>query len=476
MEAAQGDELSIPAGVSGSFLLSCVLCLLAVAASAQRARSDLERDLDGSIPKILRRTGTPSASIAVVRAGRIELLKAFGKSSLSSARLASSNLRYPIGSISKQITAVALLAMAEDGKVRLDDRVSKYLPQIPHSSEVTVGELLSHTAGYRDDLPDNFVPKWMTRDTTPQKVLDQWAYRALDFPPGTRFEYSNTDYIIAGLLIEKLSGESLASFYADRVFRPLGMKSAAVIGASLPSDVDVTGYFRYALGPSRPAPRQPPGWLFGGGEIVMNAPDLARWDLSVLNESLLSHQSYRRLETETLLQNGLATGYGLGLRLSSIRGHRKFEHAGEVSGFYSENIQLPDDKAAVVVLTNMEAPAAATEIANAIVDWLLPTNQTVRPNAERIQKLFVDLQQGKIDRTQFSVDANDYFGSQALHDYSESLAPLGHITGITADMPTRRAGQWFINYLVRLQSSSVVVKTAQDASGKLTQFLVEPYR
>lgn len=462
--------------MSGSFLLSCLLCLFAVNAPAQRTRSDLERELDGAVPKILERTGAPSASIAIVSAGHIELLKAFGYSSLTSVRPAGSNLRYPIGSISKQITAVALLALVEDGKVRLDDRVSKYLPEVPHSNEVTVRELLSHTAGYRDDLPDNFVPKWMTKATTPKRVLDQWAYRPLDFSPGTRFEYSNTDYVIAGLLIEKAAGKSLSSFYADRIFRPLGMKSAAVISRSLPSDVDVSGYFRYALGPARPAPRQPPGWLFGGGEIVMSAPDLAKWDLSVLNESLLSHKSYRYLETETLLQNGLATGYGLGLRLSSIRGHRKFEHAGEVSGFYAENIQLPDDNDAVVILTNMEAPAAATEIANRIIDWLLQSSESVRPNLERIQKLFIGLQQGRIDRTQFSADANDYFDSQALHDYSESLARLGRITGITADEPTHRAGQWFTNYIVRFQSSSVTIKTAQDASGKLTQFLIEPYR
>jgi D-alanyl-D-alanine carboxypeptidase len=103
----------------------------------------------------------------------------------------------------------------------------------------------------------------------------------------------------------------------------------------------------------------------------MTAEDLVKWDASLVKESFLSPDSYRELEEETRVANGVGTGYALGLRLSSVRGHRKLEHAGEVSGFYTENIQLPDDKVAIVVLTNLEVPTCAAEIANSIVDLVL---------------------------------------------------------------------------------------------------------
>lgn len=443
-------------------------------AQGQISSVELARQLDETVPAILQKTGTPSASIAVVREARIAFLKAYGRSRLTPEAAAGSTLRYGIGSITKQFTAAALLLLVQDGKLTLDDKVSKYLPDIPNSNLVTIRELLSHTAGYRDDLPDNFVPVWMEKSTTPLGVLKQWAYAPLDFVPSTEFEYSNTDYIVAGLIIEKLSGTSFASFLESRIFHPLGMSSAIAISESVSSNVDVTGYFRYALGPPRPAIRQAPGWLFGGGELLMDAEDVAKWDISLINESLLKTSSYHAMESDTLLANGMATGYGLGLRLSEIRGHRRLEHAGEISGFYAENIQMPDDKVAVVVLTNMEVPTAATEIANGIVALLLREEQDSRDSKERLRKTLAGLKEGKIDRSQFTDDANAYFDDQALRDYQTSLASLGDIVSVSEQEPSHRAGQLFVNYSVKYASMTIEVRTAEDTRSKFAQFLIEP--
>ena len=456
-------------------LLAILVVLSFQVALAQAVNaSELEKQLDEAVPAILQRTGNPSASVAVVLNARLAVLKAYGDSRLSPATPSSIKLRYGIGSISKQFTAAAVLLLAEEGKLSLDDPVSKYHPDVHNSGSVTVRELLTHTAGYRDDLPDNFVPVWMAKPTTPVQVLKQWAHAPLDFVPGTKFEYSNTDYIIAGLVIEKVSGMNLSSFFVDRIFRPLDMHSAAFITDSVPSNVDVTGYFRYALGSPRPAILQAPGWLYGGGELLMDAEDLAKWDISILNESLLEHHSYRELEKDTLLKNGMATGYGLGLRLSMVQGHRRLEHAGEISGFYAENIQLPDDKAAVVVLTNMEVPAAATEIADGVIDMVLRGSQESAGSEERVRRVLVGLQHGSINRNELNADANAYFNDQALHDFETSLAPLGSILSLSKGEVSKRAGQRFLNYVVRFQSASILVKTAEDKDGKFAQFLIEP--
>ena len=457
-----------------SFVLLAFLCLPAGTASAQAIDSgELQRQLDIGVPKVLEKTRTPSVAIAVVLGGHIAVLKAYGNSHLDPRTPAKTDFRYAIGSISKQFTAAAMLLLQQDGKLTLDDPVAKFLPELPKASEVTIRELLSHTAGYRDDLPDNFVPPWMTKPTTPTEVLKRWAYKPPDFDPGTKFQYSNTDYVIAGLIIEKVAGMPLASFYEDRIFRPLEMKSAATLD-SVSSNVDVAGYVRYALAPPRPAIAQPSGWLFGGGELVMTAEDLAKWDASLLNESLLNRASYRQLETDTLLKNGSGTDYGLGLRLSYTGGHRKFEHAGEVAGFYAENIQLPDDGDAVAVLTNLEMPTAAREIANDVIDFLLRDTENIATAEVRVRRVLLGLRKGEIDRNQFTPDANAYFDQQVLGDYAASLAKLGNILSISASEPSRRAGERFVSFTVRFDSTTVLLSTAETPDGKFAQFLIQP--
>ncbi len=145
-----------------------------------------------------------------------------------------------------------------------------------------------------------------------QKILDLWARKALDFDPGTKWQYSNTNYVIAGLIVEKASGMPLLQFLSEKVFTPLGMKSVANIDEKRLGDTDAVGYLRYGLGPLRVAPKEGPGWLFAAGELAMPAQDLAKWDISIIEQKLLKPASYRELETEIQLKTGLGTRYGLG--------------------------------------------------------------------------------------------------------------------------------------------------------------------
>src|SRR5205809_2576879 len=204
----------------------------------------------------------------------------------------------------------------------------------------------------------------MLYPVTEEKILDLWARKPLDFDPGTKWQNSNTNYVIAGVIVEKASGKPLLQFLSEKVFVPLEMKSVANIDQEKLPDSDPTGYLRYALGPLRPAPKEGKGWLFAAGELAMQAQDLAKWDLSIIDQKLMKPASYRELATDTLLKNGIGTRYGLGVSVSSIAGHRALSHGGEVSGFTAQNIVFPDDRAAVVVLTNQDAASASDLIAN----------------------------------------------------------------------------------------------------------------
>lgn len=452
------------------------LSLLTPSVPAQElAPPNLQQELDSAVPKILKDSGVPSASIAVVIHGQLAFTVAYGDARLVPAVPAEPRLRYGIGSISKQFIAASVLMLVEEGTLTLDDLVSKFLPDLTRAREVTLRELLSHTAGYRDDLPQSFVTKWMQKPVTPQYILDNWAKKPLDFDPGTRFEYSNTDYIILGLIIEKVSGMKLAGFLQKRIFTPLDMKTATCLSTQTPSNLDVEGYGQRALGSARVAPQQGPGWLFAAGELIMTAGDLAKWNISLMNQSLLTPASYKEMEQEGRLKNGICFPYGLGLRLSTRGTHRELYHAGDISGFYGEDTMFPDDKAAVVVLTNMDLPSAASAINRGIADILVGQPDPDREKAvSRARRVFEALRRGQIDRAQFTSDANDYFDPQTLADYAASLTPLGSILGFTASAPSMRAGMIFRNFTVRFKDRTLSINTSETENGKYGQFLVQP--
>jgi CubicO group peptidase (beta-lactamase class C family) len=384
-------------------------------------------------------------------------------------------MRYSIGSISKQFTAASILLLQEQGKLSLDDKVSKFLPNLTRANEVTIRQLLSHTSGYQDYWPQDYVMPDMLQPTTAQHILDLWARKPLDFDPGTKWQYSNTNYVIAGLIVEKVSGVPLLTFLQQKVFQPLAMASVLNTDQDRLGDADPAGYLRYAIGPPRPAPKEGKGWLFAAGELAMTAEDLAKWDISIIDEKLLKPASYREFETDVLLKNGLGTNYGLGVGISGQGGHRALSHGGEVSGFTSENIVYPDERVAVVVLTNQDAVDASGSIAHAIAPLLLSTNDAATPQKlAQARKIFAGLQQGTIDRSLFTDNANFYFNSQALQDFAASLGPLGTPEEFTQIRQSLRGGMIMRMYRVKFSKQTLQAWTYELPNGQLEQFQVAP--
>jgi D-alanyl-D-alanine carboxypeptidase len=459
------------------YLLLClsIVCLVTVPSlSAQTNVSPaLRANIDEIVRQVLATTGVPSASLAVVKDGSIAYVQAYGNARLDPRMPASPEMRYSIGSISKQFTAAAILMLAEEGKLSLDDPVSKYIPGLVRGNEVTIREVLSHTSGYQDYWPQDYVMPMVLQPITPEEILTRWAGIPLDFDPGTRWQYSNTNYVIAGIVVEKTSGMPLRTFLDKQVFTPLGMKSITDSDEKpLPSS-DPSGYFRYALGPLRPAPKEGKGWLFAAGELAMTAEDLAKWDISIIQQTVLSPASYKEMETAVLLKNGAPTGYGLGVRVSLVDGHRVLEHSGEVSGFTAENIVLPDDKISIVVLTNQDAAEAASQIGGQVklAVWK-STNPQDHIADERVRKVYEGLQQGKIDRSLFTDNANSYFTDRALKDYASSLGPLGTPRSFTRAAASLRGGMKERTYEVGYPAKNLGIVIYEMPDGRFEQFLV----
>src|SRR5215204_6493675 len=230
---------------------------------------DSAEKIDKLVTDTLARTGVPSASIAVVKDGTLVYVKAYGEAKVEPKVPATTQMRYSIGSISKQFTAASILLLQEQGKLSLDDKVAKFIPDLTRANEVTIRHLLSHTSGYQDYWPQDYVMPMMLQPTTAQKITDMWAKKSLDFDPGTKWQYSNTNYVIAGLIIEKVSAMPIFQFMQQKLFNPLGMKGVASINQAQLGDTDALGYMRYGLGPLRVAPKEGSGWLFAAGELAM---------------------------------------------------------------------------------------------------------------------------------------------------------------------------------------------------------------
>lgn len=459
----------------GNLGAACLFILLATshlqAQTAAPISAALRENIDAIVRQALTDTGVPSASIAAVQAGAIAYLQAYGEGRIDPHTPALPSMRYSIGSISKQFTAAAVLLLAEQGKLSLDDSVSRFVPNLTRGNEVTIRELLSHTSGYQDYWPQDYVPPFMLQAITADKILDQWARKPLDFDPGTDWQYSNTNFVIAGLIVEKASGEPLLQFLSEHIFTPQGMKSVMNIDQNRLTETDATGYLRYALGPPRLAPKEGQGWLFAAGELAMPAEDLAKWDISMINQTMLRPTSYAEMEKEVVLKNGLGTRYGLGVDVRQEFGQRAIEHGGEVSGFTAHNLVFPDARIAVVVLVNEDSVDASGDIARKIAA-LLFREADAGKQEDQSREIFAALQQGKTNRAWFTDNCNRYFSEQALKDFASSLGPLGSPTEFTQTYKQDRGGMTFRLFEVRFPQKTVAVWERIMPDGKIEQYQV----
>lgn len=455
--------------------LSCGVLLFWTAVLGAQTVDSIDPALKGRIDAIaqgvLVQRGVPSASVAVVAGGKLVYTQAYGLAHISPDKAATPEMRYSIGSISKQFTAAAILMLQEEGKLKLDDPVEKYVPSLTRGDEVTIREILSHTSGYQDYWPEDYLMTPMMKPATAQEIVDKWAKKPLDFEPGTKWQYSNTNFVIAGLIVEKVSGEKLMDFLEEHIFHPLGMKSVWNSDETKLTQADATPYIRYALGPLRLAPKEGRGWMFAAGELAMTAHDLALWDESLMKRSLMKPESYKEMFTEVELKNGQGTHYGLGVEVQQRDGHLSIEHSGEVTGFVSDNEVLVDDGVAVAVLTNHMA-GGAEEIAQLSAATVAGTKHTA--TEEQALNIYRGLQQGEIDRSLLAPNLNDYFDAQAIADFKSSLGPLGEPLTFHQVAENLRGGMTFRAFRIVYPTRRLVLTTYTYPNGKLEQYLVSP--
>ncbi|MEO8478985.1 MAG: serine hydrolase domain-containing protein [Gemmatimonadota bacterium] len=458
-------------------LLAPLALLLAVApsAGAQQLTASERAQIDSAAADVLAGTGAPSASVAVVRGGQIVYEQAYGQGRTGTP--ATPAMRYAIGSVSKQFTSTAILLLAEEGKLSLDDKVARWFPKLTRANEITIRQLLSMTSGYQDYWPQDYVYTAMQSPTTPDAIMERWATQPLDFTPGSTWQYSNTNYVIAGAIVERVAGMPFLDFMRQRIFTKLGMTSVADFDAGPLAASDAGPFLRNGLGPLRAAPKEAPHWIFAAGQLAMTSHDLATWDVGMIQQRVLTPASYHSQQTAVLLNNGASSDYGLGLDVGMDGSRRVLSHGGAVSGYTTTNVVYPDDGAAIVVFTNIYpgGGGATNQIAGRIENIIFASADSVDMVAERQARMVYDgLARGTIDRSLFTDNANAYFSTQVVQDYGTSLGALGAPSDFNGNGSGQlRGGLLIRGYRIRAGGVMMNLTTMTRPDGKIEQYIVQ---
>lgn len=362
--------------ITGSVLLTA-----SAAASAQSRRLPVDSYVQGEMAKL----HIPGAGVAVLRAGRIELMKGYGVANVERNLPVTPDTAFQIASTTKPFTAMAVMMLVEDGNVSLDEKAGTYLPWLPPPyGNVTVRHLLTHTSGVNRDVRtanvDNF---------TLDEFKRRFAAAPASFKPGERWEYSNNGYILLGMIIEAASGKSYGDFLRQRIFKPLGMKNTTYNAPPGAAKNRAVGY-DWLDNTYKPSPYFHGG--YSGGGLVSSVADLAKWARALDDKKLLKQSSFERMWTPVGLSGGRPlsfefrgeqSGYGFGWFLMTYKGHRLITHGGTVSGFSGQVHRFVDDKITVIVLTNSKSGADrigyAEVLANGIADLYFSDKSEVRP-------------------------------------------------------------------------------------------------
>ena len=347
--------------------------MLAVCASCASTGGSGVRGIDAPAVDTLFRAYTgavPGASIAVIRDGEVLLRRGYGLAELASRAPVTPTTDFRLASLSKQFTATAIMLLVKDGKLRYDQPVAELLPELPPATRaITIRHFLNHTSGIVDY--EDLIPATRTSQLDDNDVLSLVASRdSVYFPAGTAYRYSNSGYVLLGIIVARASGISLPQFLKTRVFDPLEMH-ATVMHIEGRDTVPQRAYGYSPQGGSFIQTDQSViSATLGDGGIYSNVDDMARWDRALSRASLVDSATLTLATTPPVLPGGAATEYGFGWFVDNYRGEKRWRHTGETSGFRNAIQRYPNRHLTIVILTNRSSGEPAA-IAERIADQLL---------------------------------------------------------------------------------------------------------
>lgn len=325
-----------------SFASLILLLGLAIAAAAQS-----DKEIDDFVAAEMQRKNIPAVGLAVVKGGKVVKSKGYGLANVELKVPATNDTVYKIGSISKPIIAVGIMMLAEEGKLSIDDKVSKYLPDTPETwKDITIRHFLSHTGGVVRESP-------AFEDMKIKLDFDviKGAYASpMRFAVGEKYEYCNVGYFSLAEIISRVSGKPWPEFFAERVFKPLGMNATRTTTSFDLVPNRATGY-SFVKGKLSNAEVYVA--LRPSGAFLSTVDDLVKFDAALRGGKLLKKESLDKMWTPFKFNDGKDSGYGLGFFIGNTNGRKKIGHGGSLNGFRSDLARFVDDDLTIIVLTNL---------------------------------------------------------------------------------------------------------------------------
>lgn len=423
---------------------------------------------------------TAGMSIAVVKQGRVIYSRGYGFASIELQDGVRDSTLYEIGGITKEFTAASILQLVDDGRISLDDPLSKFVPGFPRAKDITVRELLNMTSGIPDytDQPD--FAKSVQNSTTPADIVATLKGLPLDFEPGTQWEYSNTNYVLLGMVIERASAKSYGNYLFDSVFRTLGMISTVYGNSGATSPNIATGY---TFDGARLKPDTPWNldWAYSAGGIVSNVLDLAVWDAALLQGKAVALPTLRTMWTPVSLKDGTNVPYGFGWTIESLYGHREIDDNGGLPGYNGRNATFPNDSFDIVVLANSQAFDAGPVVRQVFEVFYPPTKEQIDAQKQgddaalaRARDVFRRLQSGTLDASQLTARAAKRVTAKMLAQAKSSLGRLGAPTKFEQTDKYLFGTSTFYYYRLTFKQGQLRFSLSLDPAGKVGDVSVDP--
>lgn len=355
----------------------------------------------------LTRDELPGLAVLVARDGMILYQGGFGFADLERKTPVTAETKFRIGSVSKQFTAAAMLRLADEGKLSLDDTLEKWFPEFPRAREITLHHLLTHTSGIHSYTSK---PDFMARVSAPITADELIAFfrdDPPDFAPGERFLYNNSGYFLAGEVVAKVSGQPLEGFLREAFFEPLGMRDTGVFVNSNPPSGAAVGY-SMAEGKATPALDWDMSWAGGAGAMYSTVGDLFRWNEALFGGRVLKPETLTKMTTAAKLPPDADMSYGYGVVVGALNRLACVSHGGGLNGWSSDLLRFPDQRSTVVALANALPPVDGRE-PSAV------TRQIAGRALADVIKALPPLQEDpKVDRKTFADFAGRYDYNKAI--------------------------------------------------------------
>jgi len=465
--------------VASVIFASLVLLGTGGSAIAQTTASNdaLAGAVDSAAANLLLKQKIPGVAIAVMRAGTIVYAHAYGYADTAKHIPMTTESRFEIGSITKQFTAASIVQLARGGKLSLDDALGKYVPEYPRGKAVTIRQLLSHTSGIPEYLDGPSAVVAAGKPGSLVAILARIAKKPLDFTPGTKWEYSNTNYILLGSILERTSRQRYDAYIRQHIFAPAGMTESGFISGERAIPTMAIGYETLPHGIAVGHPLQSE-WAGAAGAIVSTVGDLAKWDNALLAGTIVAPADVRLLQTALRLPDGKSTSYGFGWVIDTIGGHPRVWHNGGTFGFSTCNMIYPSDGEVIIVLGNLAETSpetASTEIFTALHSDVAKRLDTAAVGEDpaitaRVREWIKRFATADIDRSQLSTTMSNALTPSLVSTSSTGISALGEPTKFVFRGKAGAAGMNVYTYLVTFEKAQLNVNMALDAEGKIAGF------